>query len=315
MNLITTTDTSSRRVAAVGMYDGVHEGHRYLIDFLCLEGRHRGLRPAVVTFSRHPLSVLRPDEAPRLLTTLRDRVEQLSAAGAEDVILLSFSDALRRMSAEEFIKTLRREFAIDALVVGFNNNLGHDRVSSAEKFREIGERTGVEVIMAPEFAPKEIEGGISSSAIRRALLEGRPEVAARLLGHPFAVEGKVVRGNHLGASLGFPTANVSLVDPALILPATGAYAAYVTTPDGIRRPAMVNIGFRPTVAQTMPEAEKAPGVLSVEAHIIDYAGYLYDDNVKIEFVGRLRGERKFKSTSELASQLASDREAARKLLS
>lgn len=172
MNLITKYDTSSRRIAAVGMYDGVHAGHRFLIDYLGVEARSRGLVPSVVTFSRHPLSVVRPLEAPALLNTLDDRVRLLSQAGAQDVILLSFNESLRRMSAKDFLSILRKKFAIEALVVGFNNRLGHDLVDSMEQYRTIGREVGVEVIAAPEyrgpFAP------VSSSAIRRHLIEGRP---------------------------------------------------------------------------------------------------------------------------------------------
>ncbi|MDE6205352.1 MAG: FAD synthetase family protein, partial [Duncaniella sp.] len=184
MNLITKYDTSSRRIAAVGMYDGVHAGHRFLIDYLGVEARSRGLVPSVVTFSRHPLSVVRPLEAPALLNTLDDRVRLLSLAGAQDVILLSFNESLRRMSARDFLSILRKKFAIEALVVGFNNRLGHDLVDNMEQYRAIGREVGVEVIAAPEyrgpFAP------VSSSAIRRHLIEGRPEEAAKLLGSPYS---------------------------------------------------------------------------------------------------------------------------------
>lgn len=125
MNLITKPDTSVRRIAAVGMYDGVHLGHRYLIDYLGVEARSRGLVPSVVTFSRHPLSLVRPLEAPALLNTLEERVRLLGEAGASDIILLSFNESLRRMSAETFLRTLKRKYAIDALVLGFNNRFGH----------------------------------------------------------------------------------------------------------------------------------------------------------------------------------------------
>lgn len=314
MNLITTPDNGRRRVAAVGMYDGVHLGHRYLIDFLKLEGHHRSLEPAVVTFSRHPLSLVRPLEAPQLLNTLSDRVSLINAAGVDDIILLSFNDKLRRLSAEDFLKMLRKNFGIMTLVVGFNNRLGHDRVDSLEKFREIGAKAGVDVVLAPEYRHAGGAGAVSSSAIRHALLEGRPDTASELLGRPYWLEGTVVMGNKVGATIGFPTANIKVADDSVLIPLAGAYAAYVTTPDGVRRPAMVNIGFRPTVAAAEPEAEQAPGKLSIEAHIIDFNGYLYDDILKIEFVKYLRPERRFSSTAKLASQLKHDLHDARKAL-
>ena len=149
MNLITKQDTSVRRIAAVGMYDGVHLGHRFLMDYLGAEARSRGLVPSVVTFSRHPLSLVRPLEAPALLNTLEERVRLIGESGVRDVILLSFSDSLRRMGAEEFLRTLKKRYAIDALVLGFNNRFGHDRLEGMEQYRAIGERVGVDVIPAP----------------------------------------------------------------------------------------------------------------------------------------------------------------------
>lgn len=308
MNLITKQDTSARRIAAVGMYDGVHAGHRFLIDYLGVEARSRGLVPAVVTFSRHPLTVVRPLQAPALLNTLEQRVSLLGEAGAQDVILLSFNDALRRMSAREFLGALKRKFAIEALVLGFNNRFGHDRPESLDQYKTLGQEIGVEVITAPEYrgpgAP------VSSSAIRRHLMEGRPEEAARLLGSNYTLRGKVINGKRLGRTLGFPTANLELPAASLLIPAPGVYAAYVITPDGVRRKAVVNVGYRPTVSDTAEERKQ----LSVEAHILDFVGYIYDEEIAIEFVKYLRPEKTFSSTTKLASQIADDIATTRKEL-
>ncbi len=308
MNLITKQDTSARRIAAVGMYDGVHAGHRFLIDYLGVEARSRGLVPAVVTFSRHPLSVVRPLEAPALLNTLEQRVSLLGQAGAQDVILLSFNDALRRMSAREFLSALKRKFAIEALILGFNNRFGHDRPDGLEHYKALGDEIGVEVITAPEYrgpgAP------VSSSAIRRHLMEGRPEEAARLLGSNYTLRGKVIGGKRLGRTLGFPTANLELPDVPLLIPATGVYAAYVITPDGVRRKAVVNVGYRPTVSEGNDDQKK----LSVEAHILDFVGYIYDEEIAIEFVKYLRPEKTFSTTSKLATQITDDIATTRKVL-
>lgn len=307
MKLITKPDTTARRIAAVGMYDGVHLGHRFLIDYLCVEARGRGLRPAAVTFSRHPLSLVRPLEAPALLSTLEERVDALGRAGAQDVILLSFNDKLRRLPAEDFLRLLRRNFGIDTLVLGFNNRLGHDRLEGLDTYRTIGEKVGMEIIAAPEYrgpgAP------VSSSVIRRHLAEGRPEEAARLLGKPYSLRGRVVGGNRLGRTLGYATANVEPLDASMLIPKPGVYAAWVTTPDGERRPAMVNIGFRPTVSDSA-----SPADLTIEAHILDYNGYLYEEQIEIEFMRYLRAERRFSSTDKLARQLDDDAKSVRKLL-
>lgn len=308
MNLITKPDTSVRRIAAVGMYDGVHLGHRYLIDYLGVEARSRGLVPSVVTFSRHPLSLVRPLEAPALLNTLEERVRLLGEAGASDIILLSFNESLRRMSAETFLRTLKRKYAIDALVLGFNNRFGHDGLEGMEPYRAIGERVGVEVIAAPEY-----RGGaapVSSSIIRRCLAEGRAEEAARALGAPYSITGRVTEGNRLGRTLGFPTANMIPPSAERLIPKAGAYAAYVTTPDGVRRPGVVNVGYRPTVS----DAAGGERQISIEAHIIDFVGYIYDEEIKVEFVKYLRPERRFADTDRLASQIRDDIATARKVL-
>lgn len=308
MNLITKYDTSARRIAAVGMYDGVHTGHRFLINYLKAEAECRGLVPSVVTFSRHPLTIVRPLESPALLNTLDDRVRLLAEAGAHDIILLSFNESLRRMSAREFLTLLRKKFAIEALVVGFNNRFGHDNIESMEQYKAIGRETGVEVISAPEYSGP--GAPISSSVIRRHLSEGRPDEAARLLGSPYTIRGKVIDGKKLGRTLGFPTANITIPPAPMLIPKTGAYAAYVTTPDGIRRPAVVNIGYRPTVSDTATSSRS----LSIEAHIIDFVGYIYDEEIAVEFMKYLRGEQTFSSTARLAEQVKEDIAATRKLL-
>lgn len=311
MKLITKPDTSRRRIAAVGMYDGVHSGHRFLIDYLCVEARHRGLEPAAVTFSRHPLSLVRPLEEPALLSTLEDRVEALGAAGAEAVILLSFNERLRRLPAADFLKLLHSKFGIDALVLGFNNRFGHDSLQGLEQYRAIGAQVGVTVIPAPEF---ETSGKrhVSSSAIRKLLADGKPEEAAVLLGHPYMLRGCVTDGNHLGRTLGYATANVVPLDPRVLVPKTGAYAGIVTTPDGERRGAMINIGYRPTFHDADEKTERED--MTIEAHIFDFDGYIYDEHVAVEFVSYLRPEKRFASPEKLRAQLEDDAKKARKIL-
>lgn len=308
MRIITGSDRSTRRIAAVGMYDGVHLGHKFLIDYLRLEAGSRGLTPAVITFSRHPLSVVRPLETPGLLTSLDDRLRQLGEAGAEDVIMLTFNESLRRKSAREFLKMLHRSYSIETLVLGFNNRFGHDRPGAFEDYKAIGAEVGVEVVAAPEY--RGAGSPVSSSVIRRHLLNGAPEKAAEALGHPYRLRGMVTHGESLGRTIGFPTANLKPSDQASLIPKAGAYAAFVTTPDGVRRPAMVNIGFRPTVSD--PDA---PGRLSIEAHIFDFIGYLYDEEISVEFVSFLRPEKRYPSLEKLTDQLKADAAKAKKILS
>lgn len=310
MNLITKHDTSRRRIAAIGMYDGVHLGHRFLIDYLGVEARSRGLVPSVVTFSRHPLSIVRPLEVPALLTTLEERVRMLGDAGAEDVIVLAFNDSLRKSTAEEFLRKLKRNYGIEALVLGFNNRFGHDRPENLAQYREIGARAGVDVIAAPEYRGE--ASPVSSSVIRKHLDNGDMEKAAKALGRPYSLTGEVVDGQKLGRTLGFPTANIELMCAESLVPKPGVYAAYVTTPDGERRAAVVNIGYRPTVDASSDEPDGHK--LSIEAHIIGYTGYIYGEYIRIEFVKYLRQERKFSSAAKLSSQVKDDVEEALKIL-
>ena len=309
MKLISSPDTSRRRIAAVGMYDGVHLGHRFLIDYLGVEARSRGLVPSVVTFVRHPLTVVRPTEAPALLDTLEDRMLSLGEAGAEDVIVLEFNDRIHHMSAEKFLTRLKSKYAIDALVIGFNNRIGHDLPASIDQYRAIGRNVGIEIIAAPEY--RGLGAPVSSSAIRHYLQEGQVEKATEALGRHFTMRGVVVGGKQLGRTLGFPTANIKPSSPDILLPRHGVYAAQVTTPDGCRRKAVVNVGFRPTVDGDIA-AEEAR--LSIEAHIIGYQGYIYDEEVKLEFVKWLRPEKRFTSTAKLAAQVKDDIETALKAL-
>lgn len=311
MRLITKSDRGSRRIAAVGMYDGVHRGHRFLIDYLRLEARSRGLIPSVVTFSRHPLSLVRPLGTPPLLSSLEERVVSLGEAGADDVVLLSFNDSLRHMTAAEFLGMLRSRFGIEALVLGFNNRFGHDLVTGIEAYKEIGRKAGVEVIAAPEYRG---EGSpVSSSAIRHALAEGKTAEASVMLGKPFALRGTVSKGHQIGRTLGFPTANIVPVEQEILIPKAGAYAATVLTPDGRKRPAMGNIGYRPTVSDSTDPTGPSH-ILTIEAHIFDYTGYLYDEEVVVEFHHYIRPERRFASTEKLREQLKTDAEKAKKLL-
>lgn len=306
MELITSPDKRRRRIAAVGMYDGVHLGHRFLIDFLKAQGRERGLSPAVVTFDRHPRQVVRPVEAPPLLTTLFQRAHLLEATGVEDCIVLPFTRRTQMMSAREFLQWLRQGYGVEALVVGFNNRFGRDRAEGLEQYRDMAAQIGMEVVQAPEYKGK--HAPVSSSRIRERLLQGDPEGAALLLGHPYQLVGRVRRGRGLGRGLGYPTANVEPAADNALLPQAGVYAAVATTPDGRRRPAMVNVGTCPTVA-----SDGAAPRLTVEAHVLDFMGYIYDEEIALDFVKRLRDERKFPSREALSKQLADDEKAVRKL--
>jgi riboflavin biosynthesis protein ribF len=289
------------------MYDGVHVGHRFLIDFLYAQGVELGLVPTVVTFAEHPLSVVAPERAPKLLVTPDRRMELLDQTLARDVIVLNFNRRMSRMSARSFLKMLHDKWCVDAMVIGFNNRFGRDRAEGLEAYRKIGDDIGVKIISAPEMQLGNTH--VSSSVIRGYVADGRMREASDALAHNYTLTGTVVHGQELGRRIGFPTANIMVEDERLLVPGQGVYAAWAVTPDGQRHMAMVNIGFRPTVS------EGQEPVQTIEVHILDYQGYLYDDVIQIEFMDRLRGEQKFASPEELSLQLKRDERKVRDFLS
>lgn len=288
------------KIAAIGTFDGVHRGHRSVLDTLVNYASEHGLRPVAITFSGHPLALIAPDRAPHLLTPLSKKRKLLKEHGVEPVVL-EFDSSLRNTTAEEWMRRLHDEFNVVALVIGYDNTFGSDGVSlSLEDYRKIGEKTGIKVLTAKEIK------SVSSSAIRKAVHAGDMEKAREMLGRPYSITGKVVTGNSLGHTIGFPTANLDLPE-GVAIPKPGAYAAIVKTlADGVKHPAIVNVGKRPTVMR---------GDYSViEAHLIDWIGDLYGKEITIRFLKRLRDEKKFDSIDALKVQLAQDREEALNLI-
>ncbi len=293
------------RIAAIGTFDGVHLGHRAVVDYLVAEGRVRGLVPTVVTFSSHPLALVRPERVPKSLCHLSQRQQRLLHAGVRDVIVLPFDEPLRRMTAHDFIAMLHDRYGVDAIVLGFNNSFGSDRLRDFEDYVNVAHGIGVDMLQAPRYEYPGF-GEVSSTAIRHLIASGDVTTASRLLGHPLSLSGKVVGGHRLGRTIGFPTANLD-IDPACAIPAEGVYAcrASISAPGSTKHyKAMVNIGYRPTIdASTQPP-------LTVEAHLIDFTGDLYGKEITLDFICRLRPEQKFDSLDSLIAQLHADREAA-----
>lgn len=306
MQPMTNSVTSRPRIATVGTFDGVHRGHRALLDKLRELAEERGMESAVVTFVRHPRLTVRPDAAVAMLMRAERRAEAIAEAGIDVVVMLDFDRAMSMMSAREFVEMLRDNYGIAALLIGANNSLGHDRVRGAEGFAPIATETGVEIVVAGRLTLHGDEA-VSSSRIRRLLDDGRPDEAAALLGHDYRLEGRVVHGKQLGRTIGFPTANIAPLDPSMLIPAQGVYACRVTLPDGSPHAAMVNIGSRPTV-----DAPEAP--VTIEAHLLDYSGDLYGEVVALDFVAYLRSEQRFASLDALRRQLEADAAAAMQAL-
>ncbi|MBD5360825.1 MAG: riboflavin biosynthesis protein RibF [Bacteroides sp.] len=276
-----------KRAAVIGVFDGVHRGHQFLLEQLKTEAERRDYQPVALTFDRHPLELVNPGAVPARICSLQERLELLRRAGVEPIVL-EFTPELRAMSAREFCAFIRT-LGVDLLLMGFNNRIGSDRKRGAELIDE-----PIEIIVARELP----EGGVSSSAVRKAVGQGDMELAAKLLGRPFVIEGKVVTGRQIGRTIGFPTANIQPSEANALMPPIGVYAGEV---DG--RPAVINIGRRPTVNNGND--------VTIEVHILDFQGDLYGRHLRVEFLRRLRPEMKFSGLDELKAQIQKDIDNAR----
>jgi riboflavin kinase/FMN adenylyltransferase len=291
-------------VVTVGMFDGVHRGHRALLDRLAAEAAARDMPTAAVTFDRHPLAVLRPGSEPPLLTTLDRKVELLGEAGMAVVLVLEFTRELSEVPAEAFAaEVLFDALAARAVVVGENFRFGHKAAGDPALLNELGRPRGIEVVAVPLHAQG--DQVVSSTRIRAELAEGDVAAAAASLGRPYAVEGVVVVGDRRGGPLlGVPTANLDVPD-GIALPADGVYAGHLTDElDGVERPAAVSVGTNPQFGTDR----------RVEAHVLDFDGDLYGHRVSVDVTHRLRGQATFADVEELAAQIRADVDQTRRLL-
>ncbi len=287
------------KIATVGTFDGVHRGHLVVIETMKRLGQQLGLSPLLITFDRHPLEVVAPHRVPPRIMNVDDENRFLQKLDIE-VLVVPFTRQIMNLTAEEWMRKMKSDFGVRALVVGYDNTFGCDGIDlSVSDYQKIGQRLDIKVFEAPVLE------GVSSSAIRRAVSEGKIDLATQMLGRPFRLEGKVESGRQLGRTLGFPTANIN-VNSKRLVPAHGVYACIATLPDGARIPAVVNIGVRPTVNDGLTP--------TVEAHLLDWSGNLYGCNLNIDFMSRLRAEQKFSSLDELQHQIAIDCLKARKVL-
>jgi riboflavin kinase/FMN adenylyltransferase len=297
-------------VVTIGAYDGVHLGHQAVLRLVRELADARGFEAALVTFDRHPAEVVRPESAPRLLTTLEQRLELLDATGDLDLCwVLTFDEARSKEAAEDFV----REVLVDGIgarlvVVGADFHFGHRRGGNVPLLERMGAELGFEVLglglVAVEGDPTAVP--YSSTRIRELLAKGDVAEAARLLGRPHEVRGVVERGDQRGAEhLGMPTANLT-VPERICLPADGVYAGTFLAEDEVERPAAISVGTRPTFYED--------GDVLVEAYVLDFDGDLYGQRVKVRFREWVRGQERFDSTEALVEQMNADVEATRRIL-
>lgn len=283
--------------AVVGTFDGVHRGHRYLLDDLRHRAVKAGLSTCVYTFTDHPLATLRPEKSPRLLSTVTEKLSLLDACAVDRIEIKPFGD-VASMTARQYIDLLASN-GVTLLVIGHDNRFGSDGLVTLEQFCQAAKGSGVTVEQAAELTTPDGRD-INSSRIRQLLSAGHVTEANELLGYEYSMTGKVVKGKQLGRTIGFPTANIDMGPQSrkLIVP-NGVYACRAVIGKDII-PAMVNIGHRPTV--DMPDAP-----MSIEAHLIGYDHDLYDRLLSLQFVERLRDERPFPTLDALKTQLHHDR--------
>ncbi len=287
-----------RQVAVVttGFFDGVHLGHRHLLETVVSLARERGEEAVVVTFWPHPRMVLQQDARElRLLTSLPEKKERLAALGIDRVEVLPFTRELSRLTAREYLGLLEERFASSVVVMGYDNRIGCDRLTAEEIC------DAPELIQVGECDSGGNGGSISSTAIRTALLSGELDLAHSMLGYRYELYGVVVAGNRLGRTIGFPTANIQLYEPLKLVPSNGAYKVDVEL-DGRLFQGMCNIGLRPTVGGS---------VRTIETHIFDFDEDIYGLPLRLRFDRRIRDERKFPSLDALREQLVADSRACR----
>lgn len=293
-------ENSGPRVLTIGAYDGVHRGHQAILSGAVRRARRIDGCAIALTFDPHPQRVVSPGDAPSLLQTAQQKSSMLDACGVDYTIVLAFSRELSLLSPSRFISDVLMPRQPEEVHVGWNFRFGHRRSGSLDELRLLGERFGFGVVGVPPVALRGTP--ISSSRIRRAIAEGRVELAARMLGRPYEIGGVVVRGDRRGGTIGFPTLNLDTPNDAL--PTPGVYAGRVTV-SSQTLPAAINVGYRPTVEWR----RRHP---LVEAHILSFQGDLYGRSVALEFCFRLRAERRFSGLDALKDQISKDVERTRR---
>jgi riboflavin kinase/FMN adenylyltransferase len=290
-------------VVTVGTFDGVHRGHWAVLQEIRARARATGRRSVLLTFHPHPLSIVRPDDAPPLLTTPVEKKEILAESGLDAAVFLRFTTTLSRYEPERFVEEILLErLRVEELVIGYDHGFGRGRSGDADTLRALGRRRGFTVDVVPPVSAD--DQPISSSRIRRAVARGAMDEASAGLGRPYGARGVVVRGDGRGRQLGFPTANLAGIDADKLMPPAGIYAVRVATRQGMYDGAL-HLGPRPTFQGAPP---------TVEVHLLEYEGNLYGEEIRVDFVERLREVLPFDSVETLICQMRADVERARSVL-
>ena len=305
MNIIRDTHPQALApsVATIGFFDGVHLGHRHLINQVKMAASLNGWCSSIITFPVHPRQVIQSNYQPSLLSSPEEKVELLGTTGIDNCILLPFTRELSQLTAREFMQLLYDNYKVRMLVIGYDHRFGHNRAETFEDYCRYGRELGIHIMQATAYTQEQDK--VSSSAIRRALLSGEISTATKYLGYNYFMQGTIVSGYQVGRKIGFPTANLQVDFSNKLIPAIGVYAVRVSV-NGQDYKGMLNIGHRPTINNGTD--------LSIEVHILDFEGDIYNQPMRIEFVDFLRPEAKFQSVDELILQIQKDKEAALQVL-
>ena len=279
-------------VATIGMFDGVHRGHQFVLQHVADEARQRGLQSMAITFDKSGPQTLTPLDQKRLL---------LTKTGIDRIEVLTFNEALKQMTAREFMEQeLRDRLNVKVLLTGYDNRFGHNRTEGFDDYVRYGKELGIEVLQLPQ------EGEISSSIIRQLVIDGDIHKANELLGNPYTILGRVEHGEHIGTKLGYPTANLVLIDKCQLIPSAGVYAVKIRLENSVEwKHGMMNIGMRPTFdgqSQTL------------EVNVFRLKENLYGQQLQVAFFERLRGEQRFDNIEALKAQLQQDAIEAERIL-
>ncbi len=295
-------DHQANTVVTVGTFDGVHEGHRALMETVVQKAKARNGRSVVVTFDPHPRTIIgsKKNNELKLLTTLQERAEILESLGVDILLVIPFTRDFSLLSSEEFVKDIiYSKIGISEFVIGYDHHFGKDRSGTIETLEKLGPELGFDVYVVSKREMGEVT--ISSTTIRKEIQdEGDMNTAAELLGRPYMLNGVVIHGDERGRKIGYPTANLKPEHPDKAIPKKGIYAVQVRV-DGSWYGGMMNIGVRPTFDGSTK---------TLEVHIFEFDQSIYGKTIQVRFIGRLRDERKFKSVEELIDRLKRDKKEA-----
>ena len=292
-------------VVTIGVFDGVHTGHLEILKRLSQTAKQKEGESVVVTFWPHPRLVLTPDTDIKLINTLDEKLALLEQAGVQHVVVIPFTEAFSQLSSAEFIASiLVKQLKVNHLIVGFNHHFGKGREGNFESIQQYAQLFGFSV---EKLDAKMIENEkISSTHIRKALGEGDILTANKYLGYDYSLSGKVITGDQIGRTIGYPTANIQVEEVNKLIPKAGVYAVVVNI-SGINHHGMLNMGFRPTLKNKVP-------VFTIEVHIIDFTANIYEQHITLRFKKRIRDEIRFEGLQQLKDQLHQDRTEVIKIL-